>query len=43
MDNDEGNPAGGVIGIDPTITPLVWALDAKPAMPSKGQMVKNVA
>ena len=43
MDSHEGNSAGGVIGIDPTITPLVWALDAKPAMPSNRQMAKNVA
>ena len=43
MDSHEGNPAGGVIGIDPTITPLVWALDAKPAMPSNRQMAKNVS
>ena len=43
MDNDEGNPAGGVIGIDPTITPTVWKLDAKPEMPPKGQMAKNAA
>jgi hypothetical protein len=43
MDSHEGNPAGGVIGIDPTITPTVWRLDAKPEMPPKGQMAKNVA
>jgi len=43
MDSHEGNPAGGVIGIDPTITPTVWKLDAKPEMPPVGQMAKNAA
>ena len=43
MDGNESNPAGGVIAVNPAITPLRWKLDAKPAMPSKGQMAKNAA
>ena len=43
MDSHEGNPAGGIIAVNPTTTPFVWVLNAKPAMPSKGQMAKNVA
>lgn len=43
MDSNKGYPAGGVIGINPAITPLRWKLDAEPTMPPKGQMVKNAA
>ena len=34
---------GGILGINPAITPLRWKLDAEPTMPSKGQMAKNAA
>ena len=42
MDSHESNPAGGIIAVDPAVTPLRWKLAPK-AMPSKGKMVKNAA
>tara|TARA_R110000765_G_scaffold417571_1_gene520217 strand:- start:351 stop:677 length:327 start_codon:yes stop_codon:yes gene_type:complete len=43
MDGNKSNPAGGVIAVNPAITPLRWKLDAETEMPAKGQMVKNAA
>ena len=43
MDANESHSAGGIIAVNPAITPLRWKLDAEPEMPSKGQMAKNVA
>lgn len=43
MDSHEGNPAGGIISVNPQITPVSWKLVAKPTMPPKGQMAKNAA
>ena len=43
MDGNKSNPAGGVIAVNPAITPLRWKLDAEPEMASKGQMAKNAA
>ena len=43
MDGNKSNSAGGVIAVNPAITPLRWKLDAEPTMPPKGQMAKNAA
>ena len=41
---DFRNPSpDSLLSVDPANTPLTWKLDAKPTMPSKGQMVKNAA
>ena len=42
MDSYKGYSAGGIIAVNPAVTPLKWKLDAKPEMPTKGTMAKNV-
>ena len=41
MDSYKGNPAGGILAVNPDITPLRWELDKEPEMPSHGQIAKN--
>ena len=43
MDSYESNPSGGIIAVNPAITPLRWKLTAEPEMPSHGQMATNAA
>ena len=43
MDSHESNSAGGIIAVNPSITPLRWKLDTEPEMPSHGQIAKNAS
>ena len=43
MGSNRNPTIGGILGVNPAITPLRWKLDAEPTMPPKGQMAKNAA